>query len=101
MTHPAVTFQEEATALPVTVGIRGFIYDFQEGLPRDEAMHSPRLVNLIWTVAMEELSYGQRSGTIRHGSVQDLHCYENPPGVRGYLADGQAQVLEEFSLECV
>ena len=58
-------------------------------------------VYLVWTVAMEELLYGQRSGTIRHGSVQDLHCNKNPPGVRGYLVDGQTQVLEEFSLESV
>ena len=59
MTHPAVTFQEEVTALPVTVRVRGFIDDHQDGLPRDKAIHSPRLVNLIWAVTMEEFSYGQ------------------------------------------
>ena len=89
MTHPTVTFQEEITTLPVSIGVRGFVDDFQDGFTRDEAVHSPQLVYLVWTVAVEELPYGQRSGTIRHGSVQDFHCNENPPGVGGYLADGQ------------
>ena len=41
VTHPAVTFQEEVMALLVAVGVRGFINDLQDGLPRDKAIHSP------------------------------------------------------------
>ena len=59
MTHPTVTFQEEITALLVSIGVRGLVDDFQDGLPRDEAVHTPRLVYLVWTVAVEELPYGQ------------------------------------------
>ena len=41
VTHPAVTFQEEITALPISIGVKGLIDDLQDGLPRDEAIHSP------------------------------------------------------------
>ena len=94
---PTVTFQEEIMALPVTVGVWGFINDFKDGLPRGKTVQSLQLINFIWTVAMKEFPYCQRFGTVRHSSVQDLHRYENPPGIRGYLADGQTQVLEKFS----
>ena len=89
VTNPTVALQEEVTALPVTVGVWGFINNFKDRLPRDETVHSLRLINFIWTVAMEEFSYCQRSGTVRHGSVQDLHRYKNPQSIWGYLADGQ------------
>ena len=47
---------------------------------------------------MEEFSYRQRSGTIWHGSIQDLHRYKDPLGILEYLADGQAQVLKKFAM---
>ena len=40
VTHPAVTLQEEVTALLVAVGVRGFINDLQDGLPRGKTIHS-------------------------------------------------------------
>ena len=40
MTHPTVALQEEVTALPVAIGVRGFIDDFKDGLPKDKAIHS-------------------------------------------------------------
>ena len=40
MTHPTVTLQEEVTALPVAVGVWGFINNFKDGLPRDKTVHS-------------------------------------------------------------
>ena len=61
VTHPTVTFQEEIAALPVSVGVRGLVNDLQDGFPRDKTVHSPRLVYLVRTVAVEELPYGQRS----------------------------------------
>ena len=70
VTHPTVSLQEEVTTLPVAVGVWGFINNFEDGLPRDKTVHSLWLVNFIWTVAMEELPYCQRSGTVRHSSVQ-------------------------------
>ena len=39
--HPTVSLQEEVAALPVTVGVRGLVDDFQDGLPGNEAIHSP------------------------------------------------------------
>ena len=101
VTHPTVTLQEEVTALPVAVGVWGFINDFKDRLPRGKTVHSLLLINFIWTVAMEEFPYCQRSSTVRHSFVQDLHRYENSPGIRGYLANGQTQVLEKFSLQRV
>ena len=57
--HPTVSLQEEVAALPVVVGVRGLVDNFQDGLPGDEAVHSPRFVYLVRTVAMKELPYGQ------------------------------------------
>ena len=70
-------------------------------LPRDKAIHPLWFINLIWTVAIEEFSYHQWPSTIWHGSIQDLHRYEDPPSVRWYLADGQTQVLKEFVMKGV
>ena len=57
--HPTVTLQEEVAALPVSVGVRGLVNNFQDGLPGNETIHSPRLVYFVRTVAMKELPYGQ------------------------------------------
>ena len=59
MAHPTVTLQEEVAALPVSVGVRGLVNNFQDGLPGNEAIHSPRFVYFVRTVAMKELPYGQ------------------------------------------
>ena len=59
MTHPAVALQEEVTALPVPIRVRGLIDDFKDGFPKDKTIHSLRFVNLIWTVAVEEFPYSQ------------------------------------------
>ena len=40
VTHPTVALQEEVTALPVAVGVWGFINNFKDGLPRDKTVHS-------------------------------------------------------------
>ena len=88
MTHPIVALQEEVTALPVPIGVRGLIDHFEDGLPRKKTIHSFLFIYLIRTVAVEEFPYRQRSGTVRHGSVQDLQRYKDPPGIWGYLADG-------------
>ena len=40
VTHPIVALQEELTALPVAVGVWGFINNFKDGLPRDKTVHS-------------------------------------------------------------
>ena len=40
VTHPTVALQEEVTALPVAIGVQGFINDFKDGLPRDKTVHS-------------------------------------------------------------
>ena len=40
VTHPTVSLQEEVTALPVVVGVWGFINNFEDGLPRDKTVHS-------------------------------------------------------------
>ena len=64
MTHPTVALQEEVTALPVPIGVRGLVNDFKDGLPRNKTIHSLQFVNLIWTVAVEELPYCQQSGTV-------------------------------------
>ena len=47
VTHLTVALQEEVTALLVTVGVWGFINNFKDGLPRDESVHSLRLINFI------------------------------------------------------
>ena len=52
-------------------------------------------------LAVEEFPYRQRSGTIWHGFVQDLHRYEDPLGIWGYFVDEQAQVLKEFAMKGV
>ena len=46
---------------------------------------------------MEELSYRQPPGAIRHSAVQDFHCYEDPLGVWWYLVDGQAKVFVQLT----
>ena len=56
--HLTVSLQEEVTALPVTVGVRGLVDNFQDGLPGNAAIHSPRFVYFVRTVAMKELPYG-------------------------------------------
>ena len=89
MAHPTVTLQEEVAVLPVSVGVRGLVNDLQDGFPRNETVHTPRLVYLVRTVAVEELPYGQRPRAVGHGPVQNLHCNKNPPSVGGYLVDGQ------------
>ena len=89
VTHPTVTLQEEVAALSVSVGVRGLVNDLQDGFPRNETVHSPRLIYLVRTVAVKELPYGQRPRAVGHGSVQDLHGDEDPPGVSGHVADGQ------------
>ena len=40
VTHPTIALQEEVTALPVMVGVWGFINNFKDGLPRDKTVHS-------------------------------------------------------------
>ena len=86
--HPTVTLQEEVAALPISVGVRGLVNDLQDGFPGNETVHSPRLIYFIRTVAVKELPYGQRPRAVGHGSAQNLHGDEDPPGVRGHLADG-------------
>ena len=101
MTHPTVALQEKITALPVPIGVRGLVDHFEDRLPRNKTIHPFWFINLIWTVVVEEFPYRQRPGTIWHDSVQDLHRYEDPLGVWGYLADGKAQVLKEFAIKGV
>ena len=90
MTHPTVALQEEVTALPISIGVRGLVDHFEDGLPRNKTIHSFWFIYLIWTVAVEEFPYRQQSGTIWHGSVQDLYRYKDPPGIKRYLANGKA-----------
>ena len=40
VTHPTVALQEEVIALPVAIGVRGFLDDFKDGLPRDKTIYS-------------------------------------------------------------
>ena len=40
VTHPTIALQEEVTALPIMVGVWGFINNFKDGLPRDKTVHS-------------------------------------------------------------
>ena len=40
VTHQTVSLQEEVTALPVVVGVWGFINNFEDGLPMDKTVHS-------------------------------------------------------------
>ena len=42
----------------------------------------------VITVAVKELPHRQPSGTVGHGTIQNLHCYEDPPGIEGNLVDG-------------
>ena len=40
ITHPTVTLQEEATTLPVPIGVRGLVDHFEDGLPRNKTIRS-------------------------------------------------------------
>ena len=40
VTHPTVALQEEITALPGLIGVRGLVDDFEDGLPRNKTIHS-------------------------------------------------------------
>ena len=59
----------------------------------------PQLVNLIRTVAVKEFSHRQTPTTVSRGTIQDLHCYEDPPRVRRYLINGQTQTHEELTVK--
>ena len=88
MTHPTVTLQEEVTALPIPIRVRRVVNNLQQRTPGNKAIYSPGPINFIRMVAMKELPHRQPLGTVGHGAVQDLQCYEDPSGVGENLVDG-------------
>ena len=39
ITHPTVALQEEITALPVPIGVRGLVDHFEDGLTGNKTIH--------------------------------------------------------------